>query len=153
TSVAPWSGKNAHFGGTDGGGTVTLAADVSFEKLFFTKDGYVITGAHSLTATGAAEIDVDSGVSTGIESVIAGTLGLNKVGAGTLKLTAANTYTGGTVVKAGTLELNGPTARINHAADNFTVADAGSATLLVSDGAKISSASGLVADAAGSMGT
>jgi autotransporter-associated beta strand protein len=39
-----------------------------------------------------------------------GTVGLTKTGAGTLKLTAANTYAGGTTVNGGTLELADPTA-------------------------------------------
>jgi fibronectin-binding autotransporter adhesin len=42
---------------------------------------------------------------TQIDSVVAGTAGLAKTGAGNLTLTAANTYTGPTVVAAGTLQI------------------------------------------------
>jgi len=45
------------------------------------------------------------------ESVISGTGSLNKLGAGTLTLTGANTYSGGTTVSAGTLQIgNGGTS-------------------------------------------
>ena len=49
-----------------------------------------------------------SGQTTTINGIIAGSGSLTKVGAGTLALTAANTYTGGTIVNGGTLAAYGP---------------------------------------------
>jgi fibronectin-binding autotransporter adhesin len=46
---------------------------------------------------------------TTISSVISGAIGLVKNGTGTLVLTAVNTYTGGTTVKAGTLQIGNGT--------------------------------------------
>ena len=61
------------------------------------------------TGTGGGIIDTN-GFSTAIGSVISNvasqTGGITKIGAGTLTLSATNTYTGGTVVNAGTLALD-----------------------------------------------
>lgn len=65
--------------------------------------GFVTGGAlaiyfHTPTATPANE--------TTINSVITGTAGLNKAGAGTLVLTQTNPYTGTTTINQGTVKLN-----------------------------------------------
>src|SRR4029079_12435163 len=62
--------------------------------------------------SGTEAFGVGSGITAGISGVISsnGTLGLNKVGAGTLVFTGSNTYTGATTVSAGTLQIgNGGT--------------------------------------------
>lgn len=56
-----------------------------------------------------------------------GSGGLTKAGAGTLQFTAANTYSGGTTINAGTLEVN-----------NTTGSGTGSGTVTVDAGAKLS---------------
>ena len=87
--------------------TVSVGADIS------------LTGASSLTLTAttgkvdqtAGTISANGGVTIsttldGVQAagaVIAGTGGLTKLGAGTLTLSGANTYSGGTAVSAGTL--------------------------------------------------
>ncbi|MCB1134222.1 MAG: autotransporter-associated beta strand repeat-containing protein, partial [Verrucomicrobiae bacterium] len=53
---------------------------------------------------------VTAGRTATISAGLAGTLGMEKTGAGTLVLTGVKTYTGGTTVTAGTLELNSSTA-------------------------------------------
>jgi autotransporter-associated beta strand protein len=52
-------------------------------------------------------VTVGPGLSFAINVAVAGTNGLEKLGAGTLVLGATNTYTGGTALSAGTLLING----------------------------------------------
>jgi fibronectin-binding autotransporter adhesin len=100
---------NAIFGGTAGTATVTINAPVTAHNLTFNISGYTVarTGAaaNTLTLSGVSPtIDVVSGVSAIISSVIAGTAGLTKAGLGTLTLSGINTYTGATNVNTGTLQ-------------------------------------------------
>lgn len=76
--------------------------------------------AVNLAATGTHTVDIETGRAASVASVLAGANGtLVKAGAGTLTLSAANTYTGDTTVNGGTLAL----------ADNaqlaFTIGDNG----------------------------
>ena len=78
----------------------------------FASDGYVVTG-DALTLTGAqAIVQVGDGSAAGagytatIDAELAGTAGLVKTDAGTLVLTGANSYTGGTAVNGGTLRIS-----------------------------------------------
>src|SRR5205085_956476 len=82
-------------------GAITLSAPQSAASLSFKTNGYSITGS-TLTMTGS-QINVDSGVTATISSVVAGTLGITKNGAGTLNLAASNSYTGATTINAGVL--------------------------------------------------
>ena len=58
-----------------------------------------------LPSLGVGAIQTDAGNLT-VSGIVSGTGSLNKSGAGTLTLTAANTYTGNTTVTAGTLALS-----------------------------------------------
>jgi fibronectin-binding autotransporter adhesin len=112
---------NAIFGGT--AGTVTINAPVTAHNLTFNTSGYTVarTGANTLTLAGASPtIDVLSGGSATISSVIAGVNGLTKAGAGTLTLSGANTYTGATNVNVGTLQAGANTTFAQTSA--FTIA-------------------------------
>ena len=82
-------------------------------------NGYTVEGS-SVTLTGETptSIEVGDGTANGanfsatIASVIDGTGTLTKTGLGTLILTADNTYTGGTIISEGTLQIgNGRTDR------------------------------------------
>jgi autotransporter-associated beta strand protein len=102
TSDSPWTaGSNAVFVGA--AGTVTLASPQSAGSLAFKSSGYVVTGS-TLTMTGPS-ITVDSGLTATINSALAGSSGLLKSGAGTLNLTGDNTYTGGTTITEGVLNI------------------------------------------------
>ncbi|HTQ37637.1 MAG TPA: autotransporter-associated beta strand repeat-containing protein [Pirellulales bacterium] len=105
------STKTARFSGATAGnvtinGTVNAAAG-----LYFTTDGYhlipgtsakiVLTGANAA----ANSINVDPAVTATIGTVVDGSAGMTKSGSGTLILTANNTYTGGTVISLGTLQI------------------------------------------------
>ncbi len=121
------SGNNTFSGTTDvtGAATLTLASanalqnstlhvTVNNNVLFspgvgtFTIGGLSGSGNVSLQDTGAATITAlvgNNGGSTTYSGVLSGVGGLTKVGAGTLTLNNANTYTGTTRVSAGTLRL------------------------------------------------
>ena len=61
-----------------------------------------------ITLTSSSTVTVDqSGASLVLGGVVGGTVGLTKTGAGTLDLTAPNTYTGNTIVASGTLQVDG----------------------------------------------
>ncbi|KPG76260.1 autotransporter-associated beta strand repeat-containing protein [Pseudomonas libanensis] len=98
----------AVFGGQ--GGTVTVVGNQGFTGLQFLDAGYTLAAGEggSLSPTNAADgslaaVRVNSGVTTQIDAPLVGTGGINKLDAGTLLLTGANTYTGGTTVSGGTL--------------------------------------------------
>ena len=94
---------NAVFGGT--AGTVTLGVAITAHNLTFNTSGYLVTG-NTLTLGGVSPtIGVVSGGSATIGSIVASTAGLTQTGPGTLILTGANTYTGGTTISAGTLQI------------------------------------------------
>ncbi|MEN5278828.1 autotransporter outer membrane beta-barrel domain-containing protein [Brucella sp. TWI432] len=124
TLNGPWaSGEFAVFQGTKG--TVTIdntGGQVSATGLQFAIDGYTIKGGDLELAPSADEPDevpsirvgdgedTDVGKTATIEAKLTGSSGMEKHGVGTLILTADNSYTGGTVVAGGTLQLgNGGT--------------------------------------------
>jgi fibronectin-binding autotransporter adhesin len=73
--------------------------------------GLTGSGTVQRTVTGLKVLVVGSGDASstfdGLFTATAGVLGLTKTGAGTLTLTAANTYAGSTTINGGTLEVNG----------------------------------------------
>ena len=100
-------------------GTVTVddvGGNVRVSGMQFASDGYTITGdALTLTAAQAiVQVGDGSAASAGytatVASELAGSAGLVKTDAGTLVLTAANSYAGGTTIDGGTLQIgNGGT--------------------------------------------
>gem|GEM_PF-2951743 len=64
------------------------------------------------TTVGTPTITTATGTEVTLSSSLAGTGGFAKEGSGTLILTGANHYTGGTTVNAGTLSLRGPGGQI-----------------------------------------
>jgi outer membrane autotransporter protein len=128
-AMAPQPGF-AIFGGAPG--TVTVddgAGAVQATGIQFASDGYSITGG-ALTLVDPAHNPVEirvgdgSAASTGwtasIDSVVAGSDGLAKTGAGTLVLAGANTYMGGTSIQAGILSVDSDT-RLGNAAGAITL--------------------------------
>ena len=90
----------------DNGGGNVLASGMQFAS-----DGYVVTG-DALTLTGAQAIVqvgdgsvAGAGYTTTIDAQIAGTAELLKTDAGTLVLTGANSYSGGTLINGGTVRI------------------------------------------------
>ncbi|KRC81464.1 hypothetical protein ASE13_03470 [Sphingomonas sp. Root241] len=163
-------------------GTVTIDnvdGAVRASGMQFASDGYVIAG-DPLTLTGtSAVVQVGDGSVAGagytatIDAGLTGTAGLVKTDAGTLVLTGTNSYTGGTAINGGTLQVssavnlgdlagglsfNGGTL---HTTDNVNttkaVTLAGSGTLLTDGGTilvlggTLSGTGGLVKSGAGTL--
>lgn len=164
------SGENTYTGTTTiSAGTLQVGADTA---LGFSTAGLSI-GAGTLATTGtfttsrtvsltaAATIDTEEDTSLIVSGVISGSGGLTKAGAGTLILTANNSYTGTTTISAGTLQIgNGGTTGsivgdiVNNASlvfnrsDAYTIAGSitGSGTLTLSGGGTATFASSVSAD-------
>lgn len=97
--------STAVFEGT--AGTVTVGTISANAGVTFKTDGYTLSSG-TLTLGAASDvanaITVDTGLQATINTVLAGTNGMTKAGAGTLVLGGANTYTGGTNVNGGILQ-------------------------------------------------
>ncbi|WP_246089479.1 autotransporter-associated beta strand repeat-containing protein [Paraburkholderia guartelaensis] len=142
TTTPSWNGgtaiwnnatpDNAIFGGA--AGTVSLSVPITVQNLTFNVGGYTITGGN-LTLGGTNPTITTTGTNSAIiNSAIAGTAGLVKSGTGTLVLTGTNTYTGGTTISAGTLQLgNGGTSGsiVGNVTDNGTLAVNNSSVLVL----------------------
>ncbi|KQY35455.1 hypothetical protein ASD38_02545 [Caulobacter sp. Root487D2Y] len=104
-----WISGMAVFAGP--GGDVTLGGDIEAVALQFVGDGYRVQGAgHVLTFLSHASgvgglVRVDPAATAEIAAVIAGTAGLTKSDAGTLILTGNNSYSEGTTIREGTLQI------------------------------------------------
>ncbi|MFM7245347.1 MAG: PEP-CTERM sorting domain-containing protein [Planctomycetaceae bacterium] len=111
----------AKFQGT--AGTVTIPTQITAGAgLDFLTDGYTVTSgtlilgsfdpasAVSFNTNAIAQVNVAAGATARIESLIRGTRGITKVGAGTLLLTNANLVSGTTVVQAGAIRLGNQSA-------------------------------------------
>ncbi|WP_371345259.1 autotransporter-associated beta strand repeat-containing protein [Ancylobacter sp. IITR112] len=124
----PWGGETGIFTGT--AGTVTVSGAQNFKKLEFVTDGYVLqadggdaTSALNVTDGGVLWVEGHDVTAT-IGAPITGTGGIEKVGTGTLILTGANTYTGGTKVSGGFLSV-ASAASLGAAGNVLTLADGG----------------------------
>jgi fibronectin-binding autotransporter adhesin len=119
-----WLARTAIFQGT--GGTVTIAPEgVSAGSLQFASTGYRLEGG-PLSLTAPALLRVGDGtaaataMSATIASAISGTNGIDKIDLGTLVLTGANTYAGGTRVSGGVLSVGADSA-LGAASGNVTL--------------------------------
>ena len=145
TCCQPWNNaavprNDSVFGGS--AGTVTVNGTIRVHNITFNTSGYTFTGG-TLSLEGVTPtIAANAGITSIIGSVVAGTAGVVKAGAGTTVFTGANTYTGTTIISAGTLQVgNGGTtgalgsgAVVNNGtlafsrSNTFTVANAVSGT-------------------------
>ncbi|WP_334319014.1 autotransporter-associated beta strand repeat-containing protein [Termitidicoccus mucosus] len=117
-AYSAWTGSTgaANAGWSDAGfaifrgvsGTVTVdstTGTVAFSGAQFLTDGYLITGGTLTTGGTDASIllNITGAISATIATPVTGTHGLEKAGAGALRLAGANTYTGTTTVQEGAL--------------------------------------------------
>jgi autotransporter-associated beta strand protein len=146
TGTLTLSGTNTYTGGTTfAGGTVSVSSDANLGDaaggLTFNGGALQVTGttfnstARTMTlAAGGGTFDIANAANQfTVSEAISGAGGLTKSGAGTLILTAANTYSGATTVSAGTLNIQGSIAS-STVTNNATLvysnsATAGSATI------------------------
>ncbi len=100
-----WDNTSSHvavFAGS--ASTVTLSSAVNVDQIAFVSSSHTLSGA-SITLTGVGGyISTTDGANT-IASQILGSMGLTKVGAGTLIVTSTNNYSGGTTINQGTLQI------------------------------------------------
>jgi autotransporter-associated beta strand protein len=109
STVAYGADSTATFNAASGA-TVTLAGALTIGNLVFDVSDYTLAGAAlTLDAAATPTVNVGTGRSATISANVAGSLGLEKTGNGTLVLTGTKSYTGGTTVTGGTLELQGAT--------------------------------------------
>ncbi|WP_185878796.1 autotransporter domain-containing protein [Variovorax sp. MHTC-1] len=119
TGTTILTGNNTHTGGTAiDGGTLQVAGDANLGDASgaLSFDGGTLQNtaafgsARAVTlGTGGGSFQADTDLA--LSGVIGGTGALTKTGDGTLILSSANTYTGGTTVSAGTLQIgNGGTS-------------------------------------------
>ncbi|WP_431470279.1 autotransporter-associated beta strand repeat-containing protein [Sphingosinithalassobacter sp. LHW66-3] len=130
-------------------GTVTLdtsAGAIGLTGMQFATDGYRLEGGTLDLASTLTNLRVGDGTSAGsgwratIDTILAGSGGLEKNDLGTLVLSGINSYTGETRISAGTLELRGGSAIADGGA--VTLGNVGSARLLVLNSETIGALSG-----------
>ncbi len=124
----PWAGQHAVFIGTPG--TVTVDNAASFKGLQFVSDGWQLAGTAALSTDAAgSEVRVLGGNTAAIATEIHGGGSLSKTEGGTLVLSGANGYAGGTIVSGGVLSVSRD-ANLGQAATGVTL---NGGTLRVSD--------------------
>ena len=122
------------------GGTYTQ--NMSVYNVSFTNGGNTLSG--SITNNGSGTFTGASGTTNTITGVISGTGGFTKEGTGQIILngSANNTYSGATVVNAGSLVLSNSSGNAIHSSTNITVNTGG--TLVLSASNQIGDGVGLI---------
>jgi len=139
-----WAGNHAVFenepGGFDGG-TIAVEGMLGFKGLQFVDEGYRLEGTGALeTAAGGSEIRVLAD-SAQIATEITGTGGITKTQGGTLVLEGANSYSGGTSVLGGSVQIS-QDANLGSASGGLTLNGGTLATMADMDSARSVTLSG-----------
>ena len=102
--------------------------------------------AHTINLAAGSAVDFLADISGGGASIL-------KTGTGILTLSGANTYSGGTTVHSGTLEVDG--GSISHPGADMAVGDVNgdNGMLAITGGAVVNSNNGFIGNGAGSIGT
>ena len=95
-------GSDAVFDGT--AGTVSISGQINAKSISFRAADYTVRSGALLVPSGGMTIDVATGGAT-LSTPLSGDGPVTKTGDGMLTLKTANTFTGGTVIDAGTLAL------------------------------------------------
>lgn len=104
THLFPWlrGDFSATFAGSDSTWTVTVNGTQNVDSLAFLNSGYTLIDG-TLNFGTKPGVLVAAGKNATINSIISGSPGLSKYGTGILVLGGSNTYTGPTVINAGTI--------------------------------------------------
>ena len=138
-----WDGSNIAIGydatatfNAETGVTVNVDADRKIGSLLFDVSDYTLSGTGSLILDSSSTpvISVATNRTATISSNLAGSLGMEKTGEGTLLLQGVKSYTGGTTVTSGTLELNGSTGGNSIVRGSLTVAPGATVAITGGDG-------------------
>jgi fibronectin-binding autotransporter adhesin len=93
------------------GGTITVSGTVDATGITFgSSAGQIILDGGIINLAAAASITVNNATDTITSEISGAGTSLSKAGTGTLVLTGSSTYTGSTIINAGTLNLGGGTA-------------------------------------------
>ena len=110
-----WSDLTAVFSGA--AGTVEVDGSHTVQSLQFATDGYLLEDSNNngtiVLADSGADIRAASGVNALIDVVLSGNGSLSKTGAGSVTLLGSNTYTGGTEIYDGRLQLGADNLLVN----------------------------------------
>lgn len=133
-AVAAGANSTATFN-TASGGTVTVDSVRRIGNLVFDVSDFTLAGSSTLTleATGMPYVSVGTNRTVTISAPLAGLDGLEKQGAGTLVLQGVKSYTGGTTVTSGTLELNSTTGNQSAVRGTLTVNSGATVNITGSD--------------------
>ena len=103
------NGDSAVFMGA--GGTITLyASPIYAASITFETSGYQISSNNLCLPSGGTTIDVHCGATATINSTIAGCGALTSTGSGMLTLNGDNSYSGGTFISGGYVQVGSSTA-------------------------------------------
>ncbi|MFD0895734.1 autotransporter-associated beta strand repeat-containing protein [Luteolibacter ambystomatis] len=136
TDAVNWSGSTI----ADGSGfTANFTSDITattavslngvnrtIGNIFFSDNGatgsaWTISGNAIILAVPSGSPTVTTDTAATISSILTGTAGLTKAGNDTLVLTAGNTYSGGTAINAGTLQIGDGTTNGTVGTGNYSV--------------------------------
>jgi autotransporter-associated beta strand protein len=104
TPVATTSASKVIFGGTAGTVTVDAGGVAANGGIQFNTEAYTVGGGTISLGNPGITTSHATGTTT-IQSALAGSSGLQKLGAGALELTGTNTFTGAVAISAGTLRI------------------------------------------------
>ena len=106
TALTLWAnGSDAVFQ-TNGTSLISLNNNgITANSLTFNGTGYTIQTGNATTLTLVGSGTITTNANATISAILAGSVGLTKLGASTLTLSGTNTYTGTTTISAGTLQI------------------------------------------------
>ncbi|HWA28786.1 MAG TPA: autotransporter-associated beta strand repeat-containing protein [Lacunisphaera sp.] len=136
-ATARWNdGRDAVFSaGADATGsfTVTVSGAVGVSSINVQEGTINFTGGTINFTDASPDFTVNTGLTTTVNSVIGGSNGLAKAGAGTLSLAGSNTFTGATSVSAGILQLQNGAALGTAGNSSNTTVSSGAALQLTNN--------------------